>query len=252
MKWTAGQWNKRFVQQAAWTSSLRKYIYAQVGVHRHSRILEVGCGTGALTRDFDEFDAVFLNGIDIDLSRLAFAAVENPGSPYICADAMHLPYPDGCFDFVTCHYFLLWVHDPSAALAEMVRVTHAGGTILALAEPDHTARIDSPDELIPLGKAQTASLKTQGADPSLGRRLPELFSRAGLRNIQFGASGFQSPVAKIPPGWDVEWQVLEQDLSGSLPAAEIAHFKDLDIAAWKSGSRVLWVPTFYIYGTKSA
>jgi cyclopropane fatty-acyl-phospholipid synthase-like methyltransferase len=41
-------WHARYLQQARWTRPLREYLYGKAGVDSARRVLEVGCGTGAL------------------------------------------------------------------------------------------------------------------------------------------------------------------------------------------------------------
>ena len=41
-------WHKRFVQQAGWTSELRNYLFKRAGLPAARRVLEVGCGSGAI------------------------------------------------------------------------------------------------------------------------------------------------------------------------------------------------------------
>ena len=41
-------WHSRYLQQAAWTRELRTYVFEQAGISSANRILEVGCGTGAI------------------------------------------------------------------------------------------------------------------------------------------------------------------------------------------------------------
>ncbi len=250
MTWTLEQWHKRFIQQASWTESLRRFLYDQIAIRSDSIILDVGCGTGALSGDFTKFHDISLYGIDINFSRLAFAKEHERVAAYLNADANFIPFTNGSFDFVICHYFLLWLVDPLRVLKELARLTKPGGIVLAIAEPDYTNRIDAPEDLAALGRAQTQSLKMQGAYPAIGHSLPRLFSQAGLQNIQFGSSGFQSHVGELPAEWDLEWQVMEHDLQEFMPANEIARYKQEDQTAWLNGSRVLWVPTFYAFGTK--
>ena len=137
--------------------------------------------------------------------------------------------------------------DPLQALLEMKRVTKSGGHIMAFAEPDYTARIDEPRELIPLGRWQTESLQRQGADPGLGARLADLFSRAGIEILETGTiqNAENDP---SPEEWEIEWAVLESDLAGSVPSDEIQKMKRLDQQAWKRGERKLYVPTYFAWG----
>ena len=145
-----------------------------------------------------------------------------------------------------CHYLLLWVKQPSLALMEMKRVTRPGGAVLALAEPDYTARVDKPDTLVPLGRWQAESLERQGADPGLGKHLADLFRAAGIALIETGpilaGSGPQlggpgKEILLTPRERAMEWEVLEADLAGSVPVAELHRMKLLDEQAWECGGR---------------
>ena len=79
------------------------------------------------------------------------------------------------FDICLCHFLLLWIANPLAALKEMRRIVKPGGWVLALAEPDYGSRIDFPPELEALGQAQSKALQSQCADVSVGRKLRGLF-----------------------------------------------------------------------------
>lgn len=251
MTLTIDQWHQRFVQQASWTRQLREYLYGQLGLSDCMLILDVGCGTGALSSDFQTKIGSSLFGIDLDFERLSFARNHDRQSRYLTAEAASIPMKSNTFDLVLCHYLMLWLRDPVSVLREMLRVTKPGGHILALAEPDYSSRIDEPAALAGLGKSQIKSLIKQGANPSIGRTLPALFQSAGCSDVQFGCSGFQRHTGNLPEDWELEWEVLEQDLSGSISLPDLSDLKRKDRQAWLDGTRVLWVPTFYAFGTKS-
>jgi SAM-dependent methyltransferase len=176
------------------------------------------------------------------------ARVHAPSACLACGDALCLPYPTGTFDITYCHFLLLWVGDPLQALAEMKRVTRRGGHILALAEPDYSARVDHPAELIPLGRWQTESLRGQGADPSLGGRLAESFFQAGIELVETGAIHKVESETQTSREWELEWTVLESDLAGIVPGQDIQRFKELDRQARERGERVFHVPTYFAWG----
>lgn len=239
-------WHRRFLQQAEWTRDLRHYLFQNAGLQGAARVLEVGCGTGAILSGLAT--PATLHGLDIDPARLAEAHIHAPSVQCVCGDAIHLPYPAAAFDLTFCHYLLLWVRDPLEALREMKRVTRPGGSVLALAEPDHAARTDQPEELAPLGRWQTEALRRQGADPALGSRLAGLFRLAGLRTEETGTLQADRGFIRSAPDHDLEWEVLESDLAGGVPAWELSRLKALDRRAWERGERVLHIPTYFAWG----
>jgi len=171
--------------------------------------------------------------------------VHVPRAARVEGNAMELPFPDKSFDIVYSHYLLLWVKDPLQALKEMKRVSN--GYVIAFAEPDYRERVDAPDELIPLGQWQTDSLIRQGADPSLGARLAELFFEAGITIIETGAIQIRENEPSLNE-WELEWEVIESDLKGWIQDQDIQKMKRVDKQAREQGKRVLHVPTFFAWG----
>jgi len=238
-------WHRRYLQQAQWTRELRAYLFQQVGLNKRSRVLEVGCGTGAILSEVP--DPPSLHGLDIDRQGLVQCQAHAPSASLVQGNALQLPYVNKTFDIVYCHFLLLWVKDPLQVLLEMKRVAKTDAHLLAFAEPDYTARVDTPQELIPLGQWQVESLRRQGADPGLGARLGDLFFRAGIELIETGPiQGAEREPS--PEDWDTEWAVIESDLAGLIPQAEIQKMNHLDQEARARGKRVLHVPTYFAWG----
>ena len=239
-------WHSRFLQQAGWTSDLRAYLFDRAGLTRARRVLEVGCGTGAVLSSLTS--PAVVHGLDLEPARLLEAHGHVPGAQLVCGDALGMPYPCGIFDITFCHFLLLWVRDPLIALLEMKRVTRPGGAMLALAEPDYDSRRDEPEPLDVLGRWQAESLRRQGADTGLGSRLADLFRQAGIQPVETGtlqADGKRLPNAKER---DQEWAVLAADLEGRVSAQELCKMRKLDKQAWERGERVLHVPTYFAWG----
>ena len=238
-------WHKRYLQQANWTRDLRNYIFEKTGLTRRSRVLEVGCGTGAILSSLKT--PVF--GLDIALDSLKEAKIHTQNrDPLTCADALSLPFADSSFEMVFCHFLLLWLPDPQQALGEMRRVTRAGGEIIAFAEPDYTRRIDRPAELAELGKKQTEALRAQGADPSLGANLAALFRRVGIQVVEAGTLAQSTRVSPSADERALEWATLEVDLAGRVSDEYLQKMKKIDQTAWERGERQLHIPTHYVWG----
>lgn len=238
-------WHQRYTQQAAWTRDLRAYLFEKAGLSHARRVLDVGCGTGAILQRLN--GTASLHGLDINPPALAECQVHAPGAALVQGNALSLPYSNENFDITYCHFLLLWVRDPLQALLEMKRVTRPGGHIIAFAEPDYSHRIDQPDELVPLGKWQAESLRRQGADPGFGARLAESFFEAGMDIRETGTiQGVDKEPS--PQEWETEWAVIESDLTGIVPDADIQKMKKLDQQAWADGERVLHVPTYFAWG----
>jgi ubiquinone/menaquinone biosynthesis C-methylase UbiE len=96
--------------------------------------LEVGCGTGAVTRFVAGELGLRAIGIDIDPGQIAAArdgagkaAGEVAGARFEVGDAARLPFEDGSFDIVLSFMATHHTGDPDAALGEVARVLRPGG-----------------------------------------------------------------------------------------------------------------------------
>ena len=241
------EWHARFEQQAGWTAEVRHHLFAQAKLKPGARVLEVGCGTGAVMQALDnEFD-YHLTGVDINHASLVFNHAKHPSFPLAQGDGHHLPFADDTFNAVYCHYLLLWVADPSQVLAEMKRVTRLGGVVIALAEPDYTERVDTPPPLDELGRLQTKALSQQGANPEMGAKLKKLFQQTGFLNVYSDSLNPQGD-PNLHTQDLTEWAVLRADLEGLVTEQDLTHFSALDHCARERGERVLIIPTFYAIG----
>jgi ubiquinone/menaquinone biosynthesis C-methylase UbiE len=251
-------WHERYTRQASWTRELRSYLFDKTRLRDARRVLEVGCGTGAILsalpnanqRGSDKFDrhGPRIHGLDLDAAALRECCEHETAAYLTRGDALSLPYPAGLFDIAYCHFLLLWVAQPLQALHEMKRVTAHPGYVLALAEPDYAARQDEPAELAWLGRRQNQALQEQGAALSRGAQLAELFYQAGIEIIETGVIRQAAVRALTPEEWESEWKTLEDDLHGAFAPVEMARMKELDRAALRQGERVLHVPTYFAWG----
>ena len=243
-------WHQRYLQQSYWTKSLRDYLISTIEITPGMHALEIGCGTGVISIDFQQMTKSEVIGIDIKFKTLLMATRNYPNLPYLTGDAQNLPVSTNSLDIILCHYFLLWIDQPEVALKEAFRVLKPGGQLMIFAEPDYAARIDEPEVLKQLGSLQTEALRRQGACIDMGRKLPALLSSSGFNEIRYGIMGNEMCSAGLPAWWESEWQVLTNDLQDMCSSVELANWKSTDRKAWEDNMRVLWVPTFYAAARK--
>ena len=240
-------WHDRYSQQAQWTGELRSYLLARSKFPDAHRVLELGCGTGAVLGALPQTDAI-IHGLDMNRAALGECRQHAPRSRLTCGDVLALPYPRGCFDITFCHYLLLWINDPLRALSEMKRVTAASGYVIAFAEPDYGARVDHPAELAQLGAQQNRALQRQGAALRRGAELAALFREAGIRILETGTIEPFDSHSLTAADWESEWRVLEADLATDIPVKDLERLRELDGKAMQLGQHMLSVPTYFAWG----
>jgi SAM-dependent methyltransferase len=242
-------WHQRYLVQARWTAGLRRYFFDLVKGETIQSVLEIGCGTGALLPDLNAITPGQVFGGDINQEYLRLARDICPDCSLAAGNVNQLPFADHSFDLVLCHYFLMWTADPARALSEMRRVTRSGGKVAAFAEPDYGGRIDHPPHFTRIRELQIAGLEEAGADPLLGRKLAGLFRTSGLADLECGVYQGSFSGEHSPSEVDSEWMVLAEDLKGALTPSELEDLRQEDLSARQEGTRLVYVPTFYAWGT---
>jgi SAM-dependent methyltransferase len=109
------------------TEALRAIDRALVG---DARVLEVGCGTGAMAARIHDLPGVTLVATDFSPRFVELTAAR--GIDARQADICYLPFDDGSFDVVYAGWMLYHVRDIERALNEVRRVLRPGGTFVAV------------------------------------------------------------------------------------------------------------------------
>jgi SAM-dependent methyltransferase len=149
------------------------------------RVLDVGCGPGALTVELvTRVGPERVSAVDPSEPFVAAARERYPGVDVKHASAEALPFADGAFDAALAQLVVHFMTDPVAGLTEMARVTRRGG-IVAACVWDHAGGGG------PLSAFWAAARER---DPGVGDEshmagvreghLAELFAAAGLKEIQ--------------------------------------------------------------------
>jgi SAM-dependent methyltransferase len=172
------------------------------GVDAAQRVLDVGCGPGALSAEL--VARVGLGNVAaVDPSTSFVTAIRSrlPGLEVHAARAEQLPFEDGSVDAALGQLVVHFMTDPVAGIAEMRRVTRAGGVVGACVW-DHAAGKG------PLGTFWRAvrEVDPDADDESAlsGAReghLVELFESAGLSSVEGGVLTARVSYADFDEWW---------------------------------------------------
>jgi SAM-dependent methyltransferase/GNAT superfamily N-acetyltransferase len=102
------------------------------GVGPGQRVLDVGCGPGALTAELvRRTGAASVSAVEPSASFAAAVRERLPGVDIRQAPAERLPYPADTFDTALAQLVVHFMTDPVQGLREMARVTRPGGVVAA-------------------------------------------------------------------------------------------------------------------------
>jgi len=149
------------------------------------RVLDVGCGPGALTEVLVKRLGVSgVSAVDPSEAYVAAARARLPGVDVRRASAEDLPYAEDTFDVALAQLVVHFMSDPVAGLREMARVTKAAGVVAACVWDN----AGGAGPLSPLWRAahdlDPAISDESGAAGAREGHLAELAREAGLERVQ--------------------------------------------------------------------
>jgi demethylmenaquinone methyltransferase/2-methoxy-6-polyprenyl-1,4-benzoquinol methylase len=109
--------------------SWRHQVVKSLHVNRGERVLDLASGTGTSAEPIADRGASVVP-CDFSFGMLTVGKRRRPPLPFVAGDALRLPFGDSTFDAVTISFGLRNLHDTSAGLEEMLRVTRPGGRLL--------------------------------------------------------------------------------------------------------------------------
>ena len=167
------------------------------------RVLDVGCGTGALTGELvARLGSARVAAVDPSAPFVAATRTRHPGVDVRLAPAERLPFPDDTFDAALAQLVVHFMLDPVAGVAEMGRVTRRDGVVAACVW-DHGGsqgplRLfwDTARELDPDVDDESRRPGTRAG------HLAELFGAAGLRDVEEATLSVRLEHATFEAWWE--------------------------------------------------
>jgi len=189
--WAVGDAYEPYVGR--WSRLVAAQLLDWLAVPPGARWLDVGCGTGALSRTIlGRAAPEAVTGLDASAGFVqhATARVADPRASFRVGDAQALPFGDGAFDAAVSGLVLNFVPAPARMATEMRRVTRRGG-VVALYVWDYAGGM----ELMRHFWDAAGSLDPAALPLDEGRRFPicrpeplaALFRDAGLAEVDVRA-----------------------------------------------------------------
>lgn len=210
-------------------------------------VVDVACGTGALTRAVRARTAGRVVGVDVNAAMIAVASRPGDDIEYVLGDAASLDFDDAAFDVAVSQFGLMFLDEPTLGIREMVRVANRG----LVAVWDSIERSDgylSMQELFrsELGDAAASSLDAPFA---MGRDgvLESLFDAADVEHVEFTSIGGAGRFGSISQwvttevrGWTLGDSVSDDQLSELIAKAEdhLAHLTTCDAVEFGMTAKV--------------
>lgn len=173
--------------------AMRRAFLQEVPFPKEARVLDVGCGTGVLTRLLARWPNVgAVVGVDpapglLDKARAAAAGL--PNVSFREGDGRTLPFEDAMFDIVASDSMLSHVPGPERAVQEAFRVLRAGGC-LAVFDGDYATATVAVADHDPLQVCVDAMMASSVTDRRIMRRLTGVVAASGFEIASFRSFGF--------------------------------------------------------------
>jgi len=171
---------------------LESYL-AEIEFPKNSRVVEIGCGTGGVTRTLAKWpnvaEALGVDPSEIFISKAKELGEGIPNLSFDIGDGRSLPLEDQSFDVTIVHTTMCHVPNPESLLHETYRVLKPGGWLAAF-DGDYATATVATGDFDPLESCINAFRDGFVHDQWLVRRLPLMIQSAGFDVIRTRSHGY--------------------------------------------------------------
>ena len=245
----AGDEAARLREQAARLWHEERASLRRLGLGDGQRIVEVGCGAGALlahlARDFAPTSLVGVDRAPEHLQRAKTVA------QVARADGAALPFADGSADVVLFRFVLRHVPSPDALLAEALRVLRPGGAVIAVDADDGSLRFDpEPPSWPGLRAALEQSARRRGGDPAIGPSLRRRLQKAGFTDARAEVLTITTEQVAPPAFIEVFLAPAARPVDADLLDGTAATRAWAELRAWAGGGDALGCVSGWLAGAR--
>lgn len=171
---------------------MRERYLDNMEIGRKARVLDLGCGTGVVSRVLAEREGSTLEVVGIDVSQALISAAQQLAAEkrlghrieFRVGDSHALEDPDDSYDFVIAHTLLSHVVDPAAVISEASRVVRPNG-IVAVFDGDYASLSYGGGNAALNAEMVKGILAAIVANPNVMRQIPAFLKNIGLKVMGF-------------------------------------------------------------------
>ncbi|MFD2245839.1 class I SAM-dependent methyltransferase [Pontibacter ruber] len=203
-----------------WNDDYLELLARRLNLEYCQALVDIGCGKGMMGFKFSRYlhDGATVYGVDFESEYIEEATQrahslhhrKNIHFDFRVGNASDIPLPDNLADLTLCQTLLIHVKDPQRVIQEMIRITRPDGWVMAL-EPNNLVPnlmfdrygetdfdVESTLDVLEVKLRIEKGKKRLGEGfNSLGDVVPDLFQKAGLRDIKVWIS--DKALSIIPP-----------------------------------------------------
>lgn len=245
---------QRLLQQAQAVRGLEANLLRNAGIQPAHDVLEVGSGPGFVTDLLAELapqgSVHALEPSPTLLAQIERNVTHKPAKGLFVHQGYGnaIPLPDQSVDFSYARFVLQHVPQPQSVVADVFRVTRAGGRFCVVDSDDGLVLFHPEESRVSrlLADAQAAQA-SQGGDRFVGRKLQDLLRQAGFCNIRTRVLTLTSTELPFPVLFNILLGYKASLLGDAVDARALFEDLSADVAA---GRRLVVAGVFIVTGER--